>query len=92
MLPHRHDEVLKYKAKTEKYIIRHVRIRIMLSLRIGKKIKDDKGMMKKIGSVKQSERKTSGEIEDMRRNINKMHEEQRRIGNGKTSIKIQNMR
>ncbi|KAH1025374.1 hypothetical protein HUJ05_010110 [Dendroctonus ponderosae] len=91
LLPHRNDEVLKYKAKTEKYIIRHVRIRIMLSLRIGKKIKDDKGMMAKIDSVKQSARKTSGEIEDMRRNINRMHEEQRRIGNGKTSIKIQNM-
>ncbi|XP_008197099.2 ankycorbin isoform X1 [Tribolium castaneum] len=63
--------------KTEKYIIRHIKVRIMLSLRIGNLKKRYRNMARK---------------SSLRESIERTHAEQRRIGNGKTSIKIQNLR
>ncbi|XP_066140535.1 espin [Euwallacea fornicatus] len=89
VLPYPRDDPLKYKSKSDKYVIRHVRIRIMLSLRIGKKMKN---IEKKKHGISEKFSEMSSQAEVMRRNINRTHEEQRRIGNGRTSIKIQNMR
>lgn len=93
---------LKYRAKTEKYIIRHIKVRIMLSLRIGR--------FQKLNSKREINSRTvnrqallfksgveccenfSEEQSSLRRRIIRVHEEQRRIGNGRTSMKIQNMR
>lgn len=93
LTPYKREEALKHKTKTDKYVIRHVRVRIMLSLRIGKKVKSGGSVRKKNGSERHSvnTRFTTG-IEEMRHTIRRIHEEQRRIGNGTTSIKIQNMR
>lgn len=62
----------KHSKKTEKYIIRHIKVRIMLSMRIGN--------LKRLKKP------------NFRENIERAHAEQRRIGNGQTSIKIQNLR
>lgn len=93
LMPYKREEALKHKTKNDKYVIRHVRVRIMLSLRIGKKVKSGGSVRKKIGSERHSvNTKFSTEVEEMRHTIRRIHEEQRRIGNGTTSIKIQNMR
>lgn len=92
------DDQLKKNIKQEKYIIRHVRIRIMLSLRLGKlqKLykKRRKPCYKKLLGVNHNSCtgiacESSAETRYFCR---KAHEEQRRIGNGETSLKIQNMR
>lgn len=84
------NDSLKYKLKSEKYIIRHIRIRIMLSLRLGRfrKVKRNvrSGYKQFFRNVEFCEDATT------RGNIAKMHWEQKKIGNGRTSMKIQNMR
>lgn len=93
LMPYKREEALKHKTKTDKYVIRHVRVRIMLSLRIGKRVKSASSVRKKNGSERHSvNTRFTTEIEEMRHTIRRIHEEQRRIGNGTTSIKIQNMR
>jgi hypothetical protein len=62
----------KSRLKTEKCIIRHIKVRIMLSLRIG-------------------QWKRRARRADVTRSEG-THEEQRRIANGRNSVKIQNMR
>lgn len=83
---HKYD-TLKYRLKSEKYIIRHIKIRIMLSMRLGKfhrvKRKMNDGYRQLIS---RNEQFTNSD------NKSKLHQEQRKIGNGKTSMKIQNMR
>lgn len=93
---------MKYRAKTEKYIIRHIKVRIMLSLRIGRfqklcnkrevsgKTLDRQALLFKSGA--ECCENFSEEQSSLRRRIVRAHEEQRRIGNGRTSMKIQNMR
>ncbi|KAF5277194.1 hypothetical protein FQR65_LT03900 [Abscondita terminalis] len=72
--------------KSEKYVIRHIKIRIMLSLRVNKFKRFYKRNLKKGGS------KIRGRVSDYRSQIKSAHAEQRRIGSGKGSLKIQNMR
>lgn len=85
------------KMKGDKYIIRHIRVRFMLSLRVGKVQKAKKPREKKKKKLFRR-RKTHGnrkaleEASGIQSEVAKMHDEQRRIGNGKTSIKIQNLR
>ncbi|KAF5290365.1 hypothetical protein FQA39_LY14748 [Lamprigera yunnana] len=75
--------------RTEKYIIRHIKIRIMLSLRVNKfrrfYKKNARNSLRTRGKRKGRECENWG-------NIKSAHEEQRRIGSGKSSLKIQNMR
>lgn len=88
-----HLGTLRSKLSTEKYIIRHIRIRIMLSLRLRK---FQRLYRKKMRSEKQSvlfkKRQNLSESDTMRDDILRVHDEQRRIGNGKSSLKIQNLR
>lgn len=93
---------MKYRLKTEKYIIRHIKVRIMFSLKVGRFQK----ACKRLNNLKTLDRqrllfcdnsdtcfnKGDNARNSLRKMVEKMHEEQRRIGNGKTSIKIQNMR
>ncbi|KAK4874203.1 hypothetical protein RN001_013563 [Aquatica leii] len=72
--------------KSEKYVIRHIKIRIMLSLRVNKFRRFYRRSLKKGNANKR------GRVSDYRSQIKSAHEEQRRIGNGKSSLKIQNMR
>lgn len=85
---------LRTKLRTEKYVIRHIRVRIMLSMRMGKVQKVYKKPEGSVGRrhTHSAEKETTRSEREMQVRIAKMHEEQRRIGNGKTSIKIQNMR
>lgn len=84
------NDSLKYKLKSEKYIIRHIRIRIMLSLRLGRFRKVRRNVR---SGYKQLYRNVECcEDATTRANIAKMHWEQKKIGNGRTSMKIQNMR
>lgn len=83
----------KRKLRTEKYIIRHIKVRIMLTLRLSKfklykKDRNYERLSDKFRSC-QKVASTSGKMKD---NERKIHQEQRRIGNGKTSMKIQNFR
>lgn len=91
-----HDKNDRSKMKSDKYVIRHIRVRFMLSLRVGKvhKAKKPREKRKKflVGRKKHSNRKALEENSSIHSRVSKMHDEQRRIGNGKTSIKIQNMR
>lgn len=82
---------VKYKAKTEKYIIRHIKVRIMLSLRVGR-FKKFRRKGARTDERNKCCEKLADDIDTMRMKIVRVHEEQRRIGNGRTSIKIQNMR
>lgn len=88
---------MKYRIKTEKYIIRHIKVRIMLSLKIGRFQKtrerpsNTKSLDRQHLLFRDNSEQWLGEG-SLREKTEKMHEEQRRIGNGKTSIKIQNMR
>ncbi|KAJ8956631.1 hypothetical protein NQ318_013985 [Aromia moschata] len=95
------DDSLRTKLKTEKYVIRHIRVRIMLSLRVGRVQKvyrntPGSNPSRTLLSARNYQvegrqlMQSEGEVHQMR--ISSIHEEQRRIGNGKTSIKIQNMR
>lgn len=87
-----HENDYSAKSKTDKYVIRHIRVRIMLSLRIGRiqkvKSKDNK---RGPSSIRNKINKKAVE-DDVHLRVSRMHDEQRRIGNGRTSIKIQNMR
>lgn len=98
---HKFTNSMKYRTKTEKYIIRHIKVRIMLSLRIGRFQKFYSSNKKEINSGRQALLFKSGveccenfceEQSSLRRRIVRAHEEQRRIGNGRTSMKLQNMR
>lgn len=86
----RHNR-LNLKVRTEKYIIRHIKVRIMLSMRIGhiQKVNVNKLTKKNLNRM---DKGLVGAENDMYKQIARFHDEQRRIGNGKTSIKIQNMR
>ncbi|KAJ8969124.1 hypothetical protein NQ317_007797 [Molorchus minor] len=92
------DDSVKARLKTEKYVIRHIRVRIMLSLRVGKVQKSYRTPVngRAILSARNHQSRLKDnmihEDEEMQRSIARIHEEQKRIGNGKTSIKIQNMR
>ncbi|CAG9812707.1 unnamed protein product [Phaedon cochleariae] len=83
------------KMRNEKYVIRHIRVRIMLSLRVGKiqRVKK-KPKMKKNKFFRGKNKHMNDKVpsENLEFRVTRMHEEQRRIGNGRTSIKIQNMR
>lgn len=93
---------MKYRLKTEKYIIRHIKVRIMLSLKIGRFQKlcnkrqfavgnhDRQALLFKSGA--ECCENFTDEQSSLRRRIVQAHEEQRRIGNGRCSLKIQNMR
>lgn len=88
---------LKTKLRTEKYVIRHIRVRIMLSMRMGKvqkvyKRSDGSQSKRHVHGANNGGKETTRSEKEMRMRIGKIHEEQKRIGNGKTSIKIQNMR
>lgn len=90
---------MKSKSVTDKYIIRHIRIRIMLTLRLRKFQRLYRKRMKSKKKVIMFNKKKlnskvceSAETNLLRHDILKVHEEQRRIGNGKTSLKIQNLR
>ncbi|KAK5641410.1 hypothetical protein RI129_009957 [Pyrocoelia pectoralis] len=72
--------------KTEKYIIRHIKIRIMLSLRVNRLRRLYRRSRR--GNAKRSKTR----FNTVKSKIKSAHEEQRRIGNGKNSLKIQNMR
>ncbi|KAG5882616.1 hypothetical protein JTB14_013305 [Gonioctena quinquepunctata] len=93
-LRYQNNELSKSKLRTEKYVIRHIRVRIMLSLRVGRlqklkkkpKAKNNKLCNKNFHSAKNIRG------DDLHSRVARIHEEQRRIGNGKSSIKIQNMR
>lgn len=90
-----HDHNDSHKMRSDKYIIRHIRVRIMLSLRVGKLQKAKKSQDKKrtiFGGKSKNNRKAIENDGHLQLKAAKMHDEQRRIGNGKTSIKIQNMR
>lgn len=84
----------KSRLKQEKYVIRHVRLRIMLSLRMGKMTKTKKKKLKnEKGWLKRSEGdRVAIKGQEVNYHAARIHEMQRRIGNGKSSIKIQNMR
>ncbi|CAG9829147.1 unnamed protein product [Diabrotica balteata] len=84
----------RLKPKTEKYVIRHIRIRIMLSLRMGKiqKINKNGKIKKKTFFGMRRCKKGFDQNENVTMRVARIHDEQRRIGNGKTSVKIQNMR
>lgn len=81
----------KYKTKTEKYIIRHIKVRIMLSLRVGR-FKRFRRKEARPGLGRKCCEGLADDADTMRMKIVRAHEEQRRIGNGRTSTKIQNMR
>lgn len=81
---------IKYRMKTEKYIIRHIKVRIMLSMKLGRFQK--RRLQKRLVCGEGECHNDVGENDTMRLRITKTHEEQRRIGNGRTSLKIQNMR
>lgn len=93
---------VKSRLKTEKYIIRHIKIRIMLSLRVNRirrlYRKDARSGYRPLFRGHNRLRNSapiegSENVESvMRARIRSAHEEQRRIGNGKSSMKIQNMR
>lgn len=72
----------KRRMRTEKHIIRHIRVRIMLTLRLKRKFR-----LLQRGEVfsRNGDRVVKDRIKDL-------HEEQQRIGNGRDSMKIQNMR
>lgn len=94
---------MKYRMKTEKYIIRHIKVRIMLSMKFGRLQKCNKKEFAGTGRMfdRQALLFKSGveccenfcdDQSSLRRRIVQAHEEQRRIGNGRTSLKIQNLR
>lgn len=91
-------DTLKCKLKSEKYIIRHIKIRIMLSMRLGKFRKVTRKISKDLH--KQPLTQKSGNVRNYgaicaqsgNEDKEKIHQEQKKIGCGKTSMKIQNMR
>lgn len=93
-LKHFHDNNDLAKLKSDKYVIRHIRVRIMLSLRVGKvqKAKNYRPKKRNFFGGKKRRRKVTQENDNVHFRVAKIHDEQRRIGNGKSSIKIQNMR
>lgn len=82
------------RLRSDKYVIRHIRVRIMLSLRVGKvqKTKQSRDKKRTVFGGKRKVSRSNDDDGDAQSRVAKIHEEQRRIGNGKTSIKIQNMR
>lgn len=95
----RRNQFLSKKSRfsSEKYIIRHIRIRIMLSLRLRKFQRVHRKKMKtkkKLFCLNKKRQVTSSESEDnlLKGSISRVHDEQRRISNGNTSLKIQNLR
>ncbi|KAJ8916802.1 hypothetical protein NQ315_005809 [Exocentrus adspersus] len=90
------NNTLKARLKTEKYVIRHIRVRIMLSMRVGKvkkvyKNQGNNANKRPLLSIKNEPKEVSKDEEEIQARAAEIHEEQKRIGNGKTSIKIQNM-
>lgn len=91
-------KTIKTKFSSEKYIIRHIRIRIMLTLRLKKfqrlyrKRLRSTRQFYKMKDKKKNKVKCDSSDEVLRNEILKVHDEQRRIGNGKSSLKIQNLR
>lgn len=91
-------KTLKTKFSSEKYIIRHIRIRIMLTLRLKKfqrlyrKRLRNTRQFYKMKEKRKNKVKCDSSNEILRNEILKVHDEQRRIGNGKSSLKIQNLR
>lgn len=84
---------IKRKLRTEKYIIRHIKVRIMLTLRLSKfKLYKKERSYEKLNDKFRACPKVLPSVDNIRVSETKIHEEQRRIGNGKTSIKIQNFR
>ncbi|KAK9883839.1 hypothetical protein WA026_002036 [Henosepilachna vigintioctopunctata] len=91
---------LRFRMKTEKCIIQHIKVRFMLSLR-SSNVKMNRFDTKmgygrlRAKNYKKKRRKVSrlnAVCDTDNRRIAKIHEEQRRIGNGRTSLKIQNLR
>lgn len=78
----RRQDAHKRKLRTEKHIIRHIRVRIMLTLRLRK-------FALQSGDVRNTSRNSERFVKER---IKDVHEEQRRIGSGRNSMKIQNMR
>lgn len=91
---HNYQENLKLLTKREKYVIRHIKIRFMLSLRIGRFKKTNKkpGIKKQSCFRSRKSEKLVDKSDYIKMRVAKIHDEQRRIGNGRTSVKIQNMR
>lgn len=94
-----HLKSIKSKFSSEKYIIRHIRIRIMLTLRLKKfqklyrkRLSNTKHFYSKKDKKKRKVKDCDMSEDVIRSEILKVHDEQRRIGNGKTSLKIQNLR
>ncbi|GJQ72443.1 putative espin isoform X1 [Trypoxylus dichotomus] len=85
----------KRKLRTEKYIIRHIKVRIMLTLRLSKfkfYKKDTKSYERLVSNKLQMCEKGISSVDVVGVSERKIHEEQRSIGNGRTSMKIQNFR
>lgn len=91
----------KSKYSKEKYIIRHIRIRIMLSLKLRKfqrihrkQLKNNSSVLFCFGKRKKPpyDERSSYYKNLIRSDILKIHEEQTRINNGNTTLKIQNLR
>ena len=89
-------EALKRKVKTEKYIIRHIKIRIMLTLRLSK-FKFHKRNLKSLGynqlfRCSNRLRNSTKRVCNVKDKVIEAHQEQKTISNGSQSMKIQNMR
>lgn len=84
------------RSRSDKYVIRHIKVRIMLSLRVGKvqKVKKSQRNIRQFfGRKRENSKRQIMQVDgDLKSKVARMHAEQRRIGNGRTSVKIQNMR
>ncbi|CAH1161223.1 unnamed protein product [Phyllotreta striolata] len=91
---HNYRENLRSLAKREKFVIRHIKIRFVLSLRLGRFLKVGKRKPERRRGIFRAKKCHRMEENDahLKRKIAEIHDEQRKIGNGKTSVKIQNMR
>lgn len=79
----------RYLVKTEKYIIQHIRVRFMLAL--GKKNLGLKMGYRRLKPDSSKVRDERGK-ENLYESIARVHYEQRKIGSGRVSLKIQNLR
>ncbi|KAL3272341.1 hypothetical protein HHI36_013822 [Cryptolaemus montrouzieri] len=87
----------KRKIKTERHIIQHIKVRFMLTMRMDKDITKLKTRKIKHGKLRvgmyRADRLAAGMFADgSNEKIPRIHDEQKRIGNGRTSLKIQNFR
>lgn len=89
-------DTLKRKVKTEKYIIRHIKIRIMLTLRLSR-FKFHKRNLKPLSynqlfRCSSRLRNSTKGVCNVKDKVIEVHQEQKKISNGSESMKIQNMR